>query len=160
MEAASISSVVVSPLPHSRATRRKGALVAPAMGASRASPRTSTPPMRIGTIVTEDDGARKRARSAAAARAVGKEDVVDAADPRRVVEEGRLDHADRLRAGETHVEGARQPLDVLGRRGGLTAVVPTPLVTVPDDQTLARPSGRWQEVRVLGVEHARVRESG
>src|SRR5512143_1313950 len=43
--AASISSVVVRPLPHSRATRRNGALVMPAMGARRVSARISTGPM-------------------------------------------------------------------------------------------------------------------
>src|SRR5215468_3991633 len=42
---ASISSVVVRPLPHSRAMRRKGALVMPAMGASRARARISTEPI-------------------------------------------------------------------------------------------------------------------
>src|SRR5688572_17502346 len=46
-EMASISSVVVSPLPHSRATRRNGALLTPAIGASRASPLTSTVPIRM-----------------------------------------------------------------------------------------------------------------
>jgi hypothetical protein len=43
--AASISSVVVRPLPHSRATRRKGALVIPAMGASRVVALISTGPI-------------------------------------------------------------------------------------------------------------------
>src|SRR5215831_16743345 len=43
--AASISSVVVRPLPHSRAIRRNGALVAPAIGARRASEGISTGPI-------------------------------------------------------------------------------------------------------------------
>src|SRR5215813_6193554 len=42
---ASISSVVVSPLPHSRATSRNGALVMAAMGARRQSSRISIEPM-------------------------------------------------------------------------------------------------------------------
>ena len=49
--AASISSEVVSPLPHSRAIRRKGALVMPAMGASRASAGISTGPIFMGRPV-------------------------------------------------------------------------------------------------------------
>src|SRR6185436_20852386 len=73
-------------------------------------------------------------RSAAAAGAVGEEDVVDAADPRRVVEEWGLHHADRLRAGELHAEGRREPPDVLGRGGGLGTIATAPLVTVPDEQ--------------------------
>src|SRR5688572_17853864 len=48
---ASISSVVVSPLPHSFTMSRKGALVMPAMGAMRASERTSTGPIFIGLPV-------------------------------------------------------------------------------------------------------------
>src|SRR5882724_2495129 len=43
--AASISSVVVRPLPHSRAISRNGALVMPAMGARRVSARISTAPI-------------------------------------------------------------------------------------------------------------------
>ena len=43
--AASISSVVVKALPHSRAMRRNGALVIPAMGANRARAVISTGPM-------------------------------------------------------------------------------------------------------------------
>src|SRR5215470_14446478 len=45
---ASISSVVVRPLPHSRAIRRKGALVMAAMGASRHSSRISMEPIFMG----------------------------------------------------------------------------------------------------------------
>src|SRR5512142_873372 len=46
-EVASISSVVVIELPHSRATSRKGALLIAAMGARRAMPGTSTSRMRM-----------------------------------------------------------------------------------------------------------------
>src|SRR5688500_1947803 len=45
--AASISSVVVSPLPHSFTMRRKGALVIPAMGAMRVRERISRAPIFI-----------------------------------------------------------------------------------------------------------------
>ena len=43
--AASISSLVVRPLPHSRTMSRNGALVMPAMGAMRVSERISTGPI-------------------------------------------------------------------------------------------------------------------
>src|SRR5262249_29156254 len=48
--AASISSVVVRPLPHSCAIRRNGALVMPAIGARRASARISTGPIFMPTV--------------------------------------------------------------------------------------------------------------
>src|SRR5580704_19341616 len=50
-EAASISSEVVSPLPHSRAMSRKGALVTPAIGARRAGAVISTGPIFMGAPV-------------------------------------------------------------------------------------------------------------
>src|SRR5688572_6567766 len=48
---ASISSVVVRPLPHSRTINRNGALVMPAMGAMRASALVSTEPIFMGRSI-------------------------------------------------------------------------------------------------------------
>src|SRR5262245_44279486 len=158
-DAESISSVVVSPLPHSRATRRKGALVAPAMGANRASPCTSTLPMRTGPIVTEDGSRRKRPRprSAALPDAIRKQKVVDAPDALRVVQEGRLHDTPPLRPGERDPQAAREALDVLRSRGSVAVGRRLP-VLIPDDQALAGASGGWLEVRILRVEGPGVRE--
>src|SRR5262245_62681572 len=58
--AASISSVVVRPLPHSRAMSRNGALVMPAMGASRPSALIVTPPMFMRRVYQEVPGGISR----------------------------------------------------------------------------------------------------
>src|SRR5260370_32234825 len=67
---ASISSVVVSPLPHSLAMRRNGALLMAAMGARRQSSRISTEPIFMvdpgsgpaHQLYTEGDDARRAVR--------------------------------------------------------------------------------------------------
>ena len=116
--------------------------------------------MRIASIVTEDGGPRKRSRprSAAAARPVREEDVVDAPDAARVEEEGRLHDADRLRARERHPErrgeGAGRPRAAPGSSG-----LPRPPRWRSQTRRHCPGPRRAAEVRVLRVEDPGVREA-